>query len=83
MTHLPLTPAQIHAADQNIAAAHQVIDKIVAGFREHVAQHDGDTTCPFATLVAVTRNVPGGDTTTAWLLTAAVAQLARTPGPAR
>lgn len=82
MTHLRLTPAQIHAADQNIAAAHRVVDAIVAGFRQHVAEHDGDTTCPFATLIANTRNYPGGQTATAWLLTAAVAQLARTPGPA-
>lgn len=82
VNHLPLTPAQVHTVDQRIAETHAIIGQLVAGFREHVNRDCGDTTRASASLVSIVKDNPGGNTSTAWLLAAAVAQLARTPGPA-
>lgn len=46
MSHVD--PAVVARADQRMADACRRVDGCVAQFREHVALHDGEKTCPFA-----------------------------------
>lgn len=72
-----LTPAEIHTIDQRMAEARTHLNATVTMFRDHIDEHHCDPTCAYAGIIATCRANPTG---AAWMLAAAIQQLATPPG---
>lgn len=55
MSHLP--PAIVAQGDQIMARADETLQVWIDRFRDHVAEHDGETLCPFADSTSLTGRV--------------------------